>query len=111
MKLILQIVATLLLIGNLFGAFTLHFRNAVFLQKFNIPANAIFWFKWLPLINTIGLVGLLFLKKWAIPILVLGGICTILVDLIFKINYHLPIAIFSFLVLLILIYKNYSLFE
>lgn len=110
MKLSLYIFALLLLISNAFAVYALYFKTSQFIQKLQITDTAMQWFKWLPLLNIIGLVGILCLKKWAIVTILLAGILVIGCDIIFKINYHLPIAIISFAILCFLLYKNYHLF-
>lgn len=111
MKLSLQILTILLLIGNGLAAWILHNKPQDFIQKFQLTSHSLFWFKWLPLLNIIGLIGIIWFKKWGIFLVIVSSILVILCDIIFKINYHLPIAIISFALLGFLIYKNYHLFN
>jgi hypothetical protein len=110
MKIFFYAFVILMLAGNCFGLYQLLGAKQEIISKFpKLNEKNFILLQVLPAINIIALFGLLFFKSWA-PWLVIGGAsAVILADIYFSINYHLFLAIPSFLILLFFIikYKNH----
>lgn len=96
----------LMLIGNCFGVYKLFADKQSFITQFpKLTENLYFYFKLLPVINIIALIGLLFWQKWAAYLAIVLGVVVIGFDIYLGIKYHLYVAIISTIVLLFLIFK------
>lgn len=109
---VFAVLIILLLIGNLFGAYKLFTEKAEFFEKFPLLSSSGYdLFKYLPLVNSAALIGLLFWQKWAVYLSIAAALTVISFDIYFGIKYHLYVAIPSTLILLLLIiyyWKNFK---
>lgn len=94
---------TLMFAGNTFGSYQFLTGNEAFLQKFPaVTENNFILFQRLPVLNIIGLSGLLFFYRWPPWVAVPGVIAVIAADIYFGIRCHLYRFIPSTLILFFL---------
>lgn len=107
---VFSIFLLLMFAGNVFAHYTLWTGKQEFLTKFPALSGPAFaFFRFLPLLNIVALAGLWFFKPWAVWMAIACGMLVIGFDIYFKISYHLPVAILSFLLLLLflMMYRNH----
>lgn len=102
----------LMLLGNCFALYKLFTDKQEFLTKFpKLTETAFNIFRFLPVINIIALVGMWFLKSWAVYLALACGVAVIVFDLYFGIYYHLYVAVPFTLILLFFIIKYRNHFK
>ena len=102
----------LMLAGNSFALYKLFADKQAFTDQFpNITATGFTLFRLLPLVNIISLAGLWFFKPWAAYLALGCGLLIIVLDILFKMHYHLYVAVPSTLVLLLFILYYWNQFR
>jgi hypothetical protein len=106
----LTVIIILLLAGNIYGFYNLLARPAAFQQKLHIPAAALQWLRWLPLLSMAGLAGLWLGQTWGVYVSAAAALAIIVTDVVFGVQYHLPIAIISTALLAAAVYVSRKYF-
>ena len=106
------IIVILLLAGNSFGAYKLFTEGPVFMEKYpGLTPERFQIFKWLPVVNILSLVGLLFWQRWGAWLAIACGLAVITCDIFFGIKYHLYVAVPSTLILTFFIIRFWHQFN
>ncbi|HRG80992.1 MAG TPA: hypothetical protein PLO99_00690 [Chitinophagaceae bacterium] len=102
----------LMLMGNSFALFKMFTDKQEFLSKFpKLSEQSFYLFRFLPLLNIVGLAGLWFYQTWAVWLSIACGLAVIFFDLYFGIYYHLYVAIISTAILLYFIIRYWNAFK
>lgn len=110
--LVFRILLLVLIAGNTAGAYRLFTERAAFLDQFpKLSETSYQYFRFLPLVNIIGLLGMWFWRRWGAWLAVAGGIVVIGCDIWLGIWYHLSVAIPSLLILLFFIIRYAKQFK
>ncbi|HMU47671.1 MAG TPA: hypothetical protein PKC72_14975 [Chitinophagaceae bacterium] len=102
----------LLLLGNCFGAYKLFTAKEEFFSKFpKLTEGAYQILRFLPIVNIIGLIGVLFWQKWGVYLAITCAVIIIICDILFGIYYHLYVAVPASAFLIFLIIRYWSFFK
>ncbi len=102
----------LMLMGNSFALFKMFTDKQEFLSKFpKLSEQSFYLFRFLPLLNIVGLAGLWFYQTWAVWLSIACGLAVIFFDLYFGIYYHLYVAIISTAILFYFIIRYWNAFK
>ena len=109
---VFAIYIILMLIGNGFALFKMFNEKQEFLSNFpKLSEESFYLFRFLPLLNIVGLAGLWFYQTWAVWLSIACGLAVIFFDLYFGIYYHLYVAIISTAILLYFIIRYWNAFK
>ena len=112
MKIVFYIFISLMLLGNCFALYQLIVSREAFLSKFPALTDKTFMvMQFLPVVNIVAMIGLLFFKSWATWLAIIGAVAVIAADVYFNINYHLYVAVPSALLLLFFIVRYWNEFK
>lgn len=108
----LIILLLLLLVGNIYAFVKISTEPLIFLKLYpKINLTYLKVIKLIQIFNTISIVGMWYLKKWAIYMALLLSFIVILTDLHFEITHHIYVVLISTLLGVIILFKNWAIFR